>query len=249
MPYQLHSKPSKNTLHQSAHLKPKVLQHSSDNAVGAKLGDRMKKCEATSNSDGAKEVTDENQSTREQERKGGDLVRDGLHIGRGKTTSSLLQLYQQGEEEQEKKQPAVKLDPGTGSTLFDLNMNSGYEFIGVKGCELKLMHGQGGSYGTSEKISRPSKCTHSHLKKAKISGFIGLPNQAELAAMILDNSVRLELMEISSHWKRHEFVSHLREETLSWWTMRRPYVEKQLCKEAHHGTKLVISRCSSSLLL
>ncbi|KAL5991274.1 hypothetical protein ACLOJK_012181 [Asimina triloba] len=37
MPSQLHSKSSKNTLHQSAHLKPKVLQHSSDNAVGPKL--------------------------------------------------------------------------------------------------------------------------------------------------------------------------------------------------------------------
>ncbi|KAL6008557.1 hypothetical protein ACLOJK_034070 [Asimina triloba] len=85
----------------------------------------------------------ENMSQMQQERKGGDLVQDGLHNDRGKTTSSLLQLYQQGEEEQEKNQPAAKLDPGTGSTLFDLNMNSGYEFIGVKGCELNLMHGQG----------------------------------------------------------------------------------------------------------
>ncbi|KAL5987238.1 hypothetical protein ACLOJK_038400 [Asimina triloba] len=85
----------------------------------------------------------ENMSQMQQERKGGDLVQDGLPNVWGKTSSSLLQLYQQGVEEQEKKSPAMKLDPGTGSTLFDLNMNSGYEFLGVKGCQLNLMHGQG----------------------------------------------------------------------------------------------------------
>ncbi|XP_058085720.1 myb family transcription factor PHL11-like [Magnolia sinica] len=80
-----------------------------------------------------------NMSQVQEERKrdtGNNVLSDGTR----KSDNSILQLYH-AEEEQEKT--VVKHEAGGGSTLFDLNVNGGYEFLGIKGCELDLkMHGQ-----------------------------------------------------------------------------------------------------------